>query len=201
MHRQTFHNFVKPRVTHVFGMGLLLMLLVNAVCAQSILIPMDDTQNDHLRAYGLVYWCLQTQRQYHAEWLLNYRSGSFIIEDHAEVRQRANLMGVSFQPVSLAEIDVIYQAIESGNMDTVMLEKAPKIAIYTPGDKEPWDDAVTLALTYADIPYDTIWDTEVLAGRLLEYVSGGSLTTAMIPCGVLVRQMERNWLSVAILRG
>jgi hypothetical protein len=87
----------------------------------------------------------------------------------AEIRQRANLMGVFFQPVSSAEANVIYQTIERGNMDVVLLEKAPKIAIYTPPDKEPWDDAVTLALTYADIPYDTLWDEEVLAGRLLEY--------------------------------
>ena len=92
-----------------------------------------------------------------------------MVEDLPEVRQRANLMGVSFQPVSLAETNVVYQAIEGGNMDSVLLEKAPKIAIYTPPDKEPWDDAVTLALTYADIPYDTLWDVEVLTGKLLEY--------------------------------
>jgi len=146
-----------------------LMLLVNTASAQDLLIPMDETQNDHLRAYGLVYWCLESPRQYHVEWLLNYRSGSFMVADQPAVRQQANLMGVSFQPVSPAETNVIYQAIESGNMDMVLLEKAPKVAIYTPSDKEPWDDAVTLALTYADIPYDTLWDEEVLAGELLEH--------------------------------
>lgn len=151
------------------GMLLLSVFLVNGAYSQSLLIPMDRTQNDHLRAYGLVYWCLQSPRQYHAEWLLNYRSGSFMLEDRAEVRKQANLMGVSFQPVGPAEVNAIYQTIESGNMDVVLLEKAPKIAIYTPEDKEPWDDAVTLALTYAEIPYDTLWDTEVLVGKLVEY--------------------------------
>ena len=148
---------------------LLSIFLVSGVHSQNLLIPMDKEQNDHLRAYGLVYWCLQSPRSYHSEWLLNYRSGSFMVEDRPEVRQRANFMGVSFQPVAPAEINVIHQAIEGGNMDIVLLEKAPKIAIYTPDDKEPWDDAVTLALTYAEIPYDTLWDKEVLAGRLVEY--------------------------------
>jgi hypothetical protein len=146
-----------------------LILLIDTIHAQNLLIPMDEAQNDHLRAYGLVYWCLQPPRQYRAEWLLNYRSGSFILQDRSEIRQRANLMGVSFQPASSAETNVIYQTIESGNMEVVLLEKAPKIAIYTPPDKEPWDDAVTLALTYADIPYDTLWNQEVLTGKLLEY--------------------------------
>ncbi len=148
---------------------LLLMFLINTVSAQNILIPMDKSQYDHLRAYGLAYWCLQSPRNYRTEWLLNYRGGSFMLEDRAEIRQRANLMGVSFQPVSSSEANVIYQTIEGGNMDVVLLEKATKIAIYTPPDKEPWDDAVTLALTYADIPYETLWDSEVLAGKLLNY--------------------------------
>ena len=122
-----------------FCLALLPILLVNAISAQDLLIPMDQSQNDHLRAYGLVYWCLQSPRQYHAEWLLNYRAGSFIVADYPDVRQRANVMGVSFQPLSPAETNVIYQAIEGGNMDRVLLEKAPKIAIYTPPDKEPSD--------------------------------------------------------------
>jgi hypothetical protein len=147
----------------------LLMFFINTALAQNILIPMDKSQYDHLRAYGLAYWCLQSPRNYRAEWLLNYRGGSFMLEDRAEIRQRANLMGVSFQPLSPAEANVIYQTIEGSNMDVVLLEKATKIAIYTPPDKEPWDDAVTLALTYADIPYETLWDSEVLGGRLLNY--------------------------------
>jgi hypothetical protein len=144
------------------------------------LIPMDQVQNDHLRAYGLVYWALQAPRQYHAEWLLNYRGGSFIIDDQPDLRQRGDVMGVTYQPVSAAEENAIYQTIESNNMEAIMLEKAPKIAIYKPPDREgnsqnismlnePWDDAVTLALNYAEIPYDNIWDEEVLAGKLMEY--------------------------------
>lgn len=146
-----------------------LFLLSYTAFAQSLLIPMDKTQNDHLRAYGLVYWCLQSPRHYRADWLLNYRGGSFMVEDLPNVRQQANIMGVSFQPVSSAEANVIHQTIESSNMDIILLEKAPKIVIYAPLDKEPWDDAVTLALNYADIPYDILWDKEVLAGKLLNY--------------------------------
>lgn len=149
----------------------LFIILTITVSAQSqnILIPMDKTQNDHLRAYGLVYWCLQSPRIYKSEWLLNYRGGSFLVEDHPDVRQQATLMGVSIQPVSPTEVNMIYQTIDSGNMEAVLLEKAPKIVIYKPQDQEPWDDAVTLALTYANIPYDTLWNKEVLAGKLLEY--------------------------------
>jgi hypothetical protein len=130
---------------------------------------MDTTQNDHLRAYGLVYWCLQAPRVYKSEWLLNYRGGSFLVEDYPDVRQQATLMGVSIQPVSPTEVNMIYQTIDSGNMEAILLEKAPKIVIYKPQDQEPWDDAVTLALDYASIPYDMLWDKEVLAGKLLEY--------------------------------
>lgn len=153
---------------------------INTSHAQKILIPMDQVQNDHLRAYGLVYWALQAPRQYHSEWLLNYRSGSFIIDDYPELRQKADIMGVTYQPVSSAEENAIYQTIEAGNMEAVLLEKAPKIAIYKPTDhndssanisilNEPWDDAVMLALNYAEIPYDSIWDQDVLAGKLAEY--------------------------------
>jgi len=151
------------------AMLLLSLFSINIVYAQKLLIPMDKAQNDHLKAYGLVYWCLQPPRQHRVEWLLNYRGGSFMAEDQAEIRQKASLMGVSVQPVSPADAEAIYQTIDSNNMDVVLLEKAPRIVIYTPPDKEPWDDAVTLALTYAEIPYDTLWDEGVLAGRLMEY--------------------------------
>lgn len=180
------HNMERIRAQGHGGLSLIilvsLMLLSATVSAQKILIPMDNSQNNHLKAYGLVYWCLQQPRQYHAEWLLNYRGGSFMVEDRADVRQKASLMGVSIQPIDMASANVIYQTIESGNMDVVLLEKAPKIAIYKPPEQkltddsfssslmmEPWDDAVTLALDYAEIPYDTLWDEEVLAGKLVEY--------------------------------
>jgi len=155
------------------------VLFPNLTYAQKILIPMDQIQNDYLRAYGLIYWSLQAPRQYHAEWLLNYRGGSFLIDDLPDVRQKADVMGVTFQPISDADLNAIYQIMEGSNMDAVLLEKAPKIAIYKPPDKEgasqismlnePWDDAVVLALKYADIPYDTVWDEDVLAGKLMEY--------------------------------
>ena len=122
---QAIHVLRRSRIPPIILWMVLLSVFINTVCAQNLLIPMDGTQNDHLRAYGLVYWCLQPPRQYYAEWLLNYRSGSFMIEDHADVRQRANFMGVSFQPISSAEANVVYQVIESGNMDVVLLEKAP----------------------------------------------------------------------------
>ncbi|MBM3213231.1 asparagine synthetase B, partial [Candidatus Poribacteria bacterium] len=101
----------------------LFIILTITVSAQSqnILIPMDKTQNDHLRAYGLVYWCLQSPRIYKTEWLLNYRGGSFLVEDHPDVRQQATLMGVSIQPVSPTEVNMIYQTIDSGNMEAVLL--------------------------------------------------------------------------------
>jgi hypothetical protein len=161
-----------------FIMICTIFLITNLAYAQKLLIPMDLSQNDHLKAYGLVYWTLQAPRQYNAEWLLNYRGGSFLVEDNPEVRQKAVLMGVTFQPVSSAELNAIYQTIESGNMETIQLEKAPKIAIYKPPEEksgaismlnEPWDDAVLLALKYADIPYDTLWDEEVLSGKLMDY--------------------------------
>ena len=153
---------------------LLSLLILSAIIiplsyAQNILIPMDKTQNDHLKAYGLIYWCLQSPRNYKSEWLLNYRDGSFMTEDYPDVRRQATLMGVSFQSVSPEEVNMIYQTIDSGNMEAVLLEKAPKIVIYKPQDQEPWDDAVTLALDYANIPYDQVWNREVLAGKLLEY--------------------------------
>jgi hypothetical protein len=148
---------------------VILITLSHAVFAQKLLIPMDSTQNDHLRAYGLVYWCLDSPRHYKAEWLLNYRGGSFLVDDGEDVREKANIMGVSIQPVSLEEVNAIYQIIDANNMDVISLEKAPKIAVYKPiyevdGDSfklatqiEPWDDAVQLALDYAGIKYDIIY--------------------------------------------
>ncbi len=137
--------------------------------AQSLLVPMDSSQKNHLKAYGLTYWALQEPRRFKADWLLNYRGGSFLIHEVDQSAEKAALMGVSCQPVGPSEIAEIYQTIERENMDRILLEKAPKIAVYTPPTAEPWDDAVTLALTYAEIPYETLWDEEVLLGRLPNY--------------------------------
>lgn len=135
--------------------------------ADKILIHMDLKQTNHLRAYGVAYWCLE--QGYNAEWLLNFRGGSFLTEAVEVIADHCRLQGVSFEIVSPADLGVIYQRIEKENMEVVLLEKAPEIAVYTPPNKEPWDDAVTLVLTYAEIPYTTLWDEEVLTGELEEY--------------------------------
>ncbi len=135
--------------------------------AQSLLVPMDGAQTNHLKAYGLTYWVLG--RHETAEWLLNYRAGSFLLPDEPDVRREAALRGVAVEPESPADVARIRATIANANMESVVLEKAPKIAVYTPPGTAPWDDAVTLALTYADIPYDRVWDPEVLNGKLSQY--------------------------------
>jgi len=126
----------------------------------SLLIPMDDAQTDHLKAYGLTYRVIQAGLK--AEWLLNYRGGSFLIPDGAALRRDAALNGVRAEPVEDSSVTMIRGEIEAGNMDAVPLEKAPKIAVYAPPNAAPWDDAVTMALQYAGIPFAKIWDPEVL---------------------------------------
>ncbi|HET9888143.1 MAG TPA: asparagine synthetase B [bacterium] len=128
---------------------------------------MDEKQANHLKAYGLAYYSL-TQGA-NCEWLLNYRGGSFLLEDLDILRRRALVLGVTFKEVGPSDVAAIRATIAEENMEAVVLEKAPKVAIYTPPDKQPWDDAVTLALTFAEIPYSKIWDEEVLAGKLDEY--------------------------------
>jgi hypothetical protein len=138
-----------------------------AVDAQMLLIPMDLDQTNHLKAYGLAYRTLV--RGHSVQWLLNYRGGSFLMPAAQEVLLDARLKDVSFETVSGSAVAAIHAAIEENNMEIVLLEKAPKIAVYIPPVTQPWDDAVTLAMTYAEIPYDKIFDREVLAGRLPEY--------------------------------
>ncbi|MFQ5889222.1 MAG: asparagine synthetase B [Gemmatimonadota bacterium] len=135
--------------------------------AQNLLVPMDGAQENHLKAYGLAYAAIAAGER--AEWLLNYRAGSFLLPDTRSVRQRAALMGVTIEPLGGEEVALLRAEIEASNMEAVPLEKAPRIAVYTPPNSSPWDDAVTLALQYAEIPYDRIWDPEVLGGRLAEY--------------------------------
>lgn len=144
--------------------------------ASTILIPMDDTQSDHLKAYGITYWVLDNQID--AWWLLNYRGGSFAFQ-HSRVFERECLTrGVKYEVIPDAKFNAILAEIANPekNMDAMKLEKAPKIAVYTPefnfreGTKvQPWDDAVTLVLSYAEIPYETVYDNEVLGDRLAEY--------------------------------
>ena len=144
-----------------------LVALVSPTAGQYLLVPMDHEQSNHLKAYGLTYWALEQGLT--AEWLLNYRAGSFLLPDRADTRREAALRGVTAMPASAAEVAAIKNEIAEANMEVVVLEKAPKIAVYTPGNVNPWDDAVTLALTYADIRYDKLWDPEVVQGRLGEY--------------------------------
>ncbi len=137
--------------------------------AQYTLIPMDELQRDHLKAYGLTYWALQAPREFTAEWLLNYRGGAFLVHESGQTVRQADLTGVSYEVVSSAAVDAIHALIAEENMEAVLLEKAPRVAVYAPPDKDPWDDAVLLALDYADIPFDQIWDPEVLSGRAFAY--------------------------------
>ena len=149
---------------------ILVILLSFSAKASFILLPMDETtQQNHLKAYGITYWCLD--KNYKASWLLNYRGGSFLLPDAPEIRKECQIRGVSFEILSDTEEASILNEISSPsqNMETVILEKAPKIAVYTPKGKQPWDDAVTMVLTYAEIPFTPIYDEEVLSDQLLLY--------------------------------
>jgi hypothetical protein len=147
---------------------LILALVIGTPAgAQYLLVPMDEAQSNHLRAYGLTYHALALGET--GEWLLNYRGGSFLLPDQERLRREAALRGVTIEATGLSTVAGIKAEIERANMEVVILERAPEIAIYTPPHFAPWDDAVTLALTYAEIPYETVWDREVLQGRLDRY--------------------------------
>ncbi len=151
---------------------LLLSLFAMPAMAQWLLVPMErGGQTNHLKSYGLTYWALEVPREYQCYWWLNYRGGAFVLPDSQDVRTRAALMGVRFEPMSPAEHRRIKETVlQNNNMDEILLEKAPKIAVYAPSDKspyrDPWDDAVKIALDYAQIPYDVLWDKEVQSGVL-----------------------------------
>ncbi len=144
-----------------------ILLLVFTLHAQYILIPMDLNQTDHLKAYGVAYWTLK--RGVNVEWLLNYRGGSFLMQNFPELKQECLIRGVKAEEIDAASANRIYAAIEQENMERILLEKAPEIAVYTPPNTQPWDDAVTLALAYSEIEYEKVYDEEVLAGKLDEY--------------------------------
>jgi hypothetical protein len=147
--------------------SLVLMFFSFSLLAQYCLIPMDFSQNDHLKAYGIAYWSIE--RGINVEWLLNYRGGSFLIAVFPGLESECRVRGVTYKVIDVVEMNQIYATIESENMERVLLEKAPKIAVYTPPTTQPWDDAVTLALTYSEIPYDKVYDEEVLSDKLLDY--------------------------------
>lgn len=147
-----------------------MVFFTNSIYASFLLIPMDDiTQTNHLKAYGITYWSLQQGNT--AKWLLNYEGGSFLLEDNEATRNECKIRGVTFHVISDLQAVKILEEISSPskNMEAVVLEKAPKIAVYSPKDKMPWDDAVTLVLTYAEIPFDVVYDEEVLEEKLLLY--------------------------------
>lgn len=146
---------------------LLVFIFTANLPAQKILINMDLKQTDHLKAYGVAFWALE--RAIPVEWLLNYRGGSFMFDHYPALERELRLRGVAFENISGGQATRIYAELTDNNMDVVLLEKAPKIAIYTPPNKQVWDDAVTMALTYAEISYETLWDEEVLKGDLSEY--------------------------------
>lgn len=149
---------------------LFLFLVASVTKANSILVPMDEiSQKNHLKAYGITYWALD--KQFKVNWLLNYRGGSFLLPDTNEIRRECQIRGVSFEVISVAETQAILEEISSPsqNMETVLLERVPKIAVYTPPGKQPWDDAVTMVLTYAEIPFAKIYDEEVLSDQLILY--------------------------------
>ena len=125
---------------------------------------MDLAQKDHLKAYGIAYWILT--QDINVEWLLNYRGGSFMLDEFSAITKEARIRGVTVESIDDQSAIGIYAEVDAKNMEVVLLEKAPKIAIYTPPSKQPWDDAVTLALTYAEVDYEMLWDDEVFLGKL-----------------------------------
>ena len=149
---------------------LFVSIIAPNIFAAKILIPMDEeSQRNHLKAYGIAYWILQNEIE--VEWLLNYRGGSFLIANYNSIQEECTIRGVTYELITDAKVNAIKTEISDPevNMEVVKLEKAPKIAVYTPQGKQPWDDAVTLVLTYAEIPYDEIYDKEVIENQLFKY--------------------------------
>ncbi len=143
------------------------MVMFTILSGNRILIPMDLAQKDHLKAYGIAYWVLK--QNIDVEWILNYRGGSFMLDAYPAVIKEAKIRGVTVEAISDENVMAIYGEVDANNMEVVLLEKAPKIAIYSPPNKQPWDDAVTLALIYAEVDYQTLWDEEVFLGRLDQF--------------------------------
>jgi hypothetical protein len=159
------------RTVHLFFLVLLYLSpcipLSAAVEGEALLIPMDEQQSNHLKAYGLTYFVLSQDKP--AEWLLNYRGGSFILPDSPQIREQALIMNITFETLSSQKKIQVYETIARENMAKIDLDKAPEVAVYVPPNAQPWDDAVRIALEYAQIPYDTLWDEEVMTGMLEEY--------------------------------
>ncbi len=157
-------------IRHYSKLIVILLFLVPGISrAAYLLIPMDETQTNHLKAYGVAYWVLE--KEIEISWLLNYRGGSYLIPHHPLFEKECKLRNVSYQVIADVQAAAILQEIADPgkNMDEMKLQKVPRIAVYSPKNKLPWDDAVTLVLTYAEIPYDIIYDDEVLSDVLPMY--------------------------------
>lgn len=155
-------------------MRIIFVIILTLICsiniyAKHILIHMDESQKNHLKAYGITFWILQNDIE--TEWLLNYRGGSFMVSYHPTIEEECKIRGVSYSVIADVQAEQIRSQIANPeiNQEVVKLHKAPKIAVYTPDGKQPWDDAVTLVLTYAEIPYDEIYDSAIVNGVLPEY--------------------------------
>ena len=148
---------------------LLLFTISIYLHAAYVFIPMDETQKNHLKSYGIAYWALQHDVE--VSWLLNYKGGSFMFKHHSILENECIIRGISYEIIADVQSQSIINKIASPgvNMENIKLHKPPKIAVYSPKNKKPWDDAVTLALSYAEIPYDVVYDEEVLSGTLPKY--------------------------------
>lgn len=155
---------------HTLILPFVFVFLIQIGLGQKLFIPMDaSTQTDHLKAYGIAYLALT--KNLPVDWLLNYRGGSFLMDYQNDIATECRIRGVFFEQIGGADAASIYAEVqnENNNMDAVRLEKAPRVAVYTPPGSRPWDDAVTLAMDYAEIKYEKIWDEEVMKGKLSEY--------------------------------
>jgi hypothetical protein len=162
-------NIFRSDLRHKWILILMLFWIAQTANAAFILIPMDEKQANHLKAYGITYWTLEQGVE--VKWLLNYRGGSFLVQHQQALASECLVRGVSFETLADGQANNLLNDIarEDVNQDAVSMQKAPKIAVYSPPNKQPWDDAVTLVLTYAEIKFDVIYDEEILNGKLSEY--------------------------------
>lgn len=153
----------------IYILTILILGITLPMKSASLLIPMDELQKNHLKAYGIAFWVLE--KGVEIDWLLNYRGGSYLMKYHESFENECIIRGVTSQVITDVQASSIKQQIMESdvNMDIIELQKVPKIAVYSPKNKQPWDDAVTLALTYAEIPYDVVYDQEVMSGMLPTY--------------------------------
>jgi len=154
---------------HRLILSTIFSCLFVSLFATRLLIPMDDSQRDHLKAYGIAFWTLE--RDVEVEWLLNYRGGSFMIDHYEAIEKEMKIRGITFQVIADVQAKQILAEIADPevNMEAVKLEKPPKIAVYAPEGFQPWDDAVTMVMEYAEIPYERIYDAQIIGGKLPTY--------------------------------